>query len=76
MLSRDNLIAARKQVKANRGSPGIDGMSMSSEEFSSATRRHWPQILEAQPIHLRLRTIAGKDMFVPRIKECFMQRCP
>lgn len=51
ILSRDNPICAWKQVKVNRGAPGIDVMS--SEESSSATRRHWPQILEAQPIHLR-----------------------
>ena len=45
ILSRDNLIAAWKQVKANRGAPGIDGLSI--EEFPAATRCHWHEILES-----------------------------
>jgi RNA-directed DNA polymerase len=45
ILSRDNLIAAWKRVKANGGAPGIDGLTI--EEFPAATRRHWHEILES-----------------------------
>jgi len=45
ILSRDNLIAAWKRVKANGGAPGIDGLTI--EEFPAVTRRHWHEILES-----------------------------
>lgn len=45
ILSRDNLIAAWKRVKANGGAPGIDSLTI--EEFPAATRRHWHEILES-----------------------------
>jgi RNA-directed DNA polymerase len=45
ILSRDNLSAAWKRVKANGGAPGIDGLTI--EEFPAATRRHWHEILES-----------------------------
>jgi RNA-directed DNA polymerase len=45
ILSRHNLIAAWKRVKANGGAPGIDGLTI--EEFPAATRRHWHEILES-----------------------------
>ncbi|MBI3300511.1 MAG: group II intron reverse transcriptase/maturase [Deltaproteobacteria bacterium] len=37
-----NMRAALKQVKANKGSPGSDGMSV--EELPDSLRAHWPQI--------------------------------
>lgn len=45
ILSRDNLITAWKQVKANGGAPGIDGITI--EEFPAVTRPHWHEILES-----------------------------
>lgn len=45
ILSRDNLIAAWKRVKANGGAPGIDGLTI--KEFPAATRCHWHEILES-----------------------------
>lgn len=45
ILSRENLLAAWKRVKENRGAPGIDGMTI--EEFPAFTRTHWQQILES-----------------------------
>src|SRR6056297_4130437 len=42
ILERDNLLAAWKRVKANRGAAGIDGMEIA--EFPDFLRRHWKTI--------------------------------
>lgn len=42
VLSSDNMLRAWKQVKANKGSAGIDGMSIS--EFPEFVRSHWRSI--------------------------------
>jgi RNA-directed DNA polymerase len=39
VLERDNLHKAYKQVRANKGTPGIDNISV--EEFPEYARRHW-----------------------------------
>jgi RNA-directed DNA polymerase len=44
VLSRPNLKAALKRVKSNRGSPGIDGMTV--EELPAYLRVHWPRLRE------------------------------
>jgi RNA-directed DNA polymerase len=44
VLAAENLRRAWKQVKANRGAPGIDGMPI--EEFARFAREHWPAIRE------------------------------
>jgi RNA-directed DNA polymerase len=40
MLSRENLQRAWAQVKANKGCPGSDGMTI--EDFPTWARQHWP----------------------------------
>lgn len=45
VLSRDNMLKAWKRVKANKGAPGMDGMSI--EEFPEFTRQHWERIRSA-----------------------------
>jgi RNA-directed DNA polymerase len=42
VLRRENLIAALKRVKSNKGAPGTDGMTV--EELPDHLRTHWPRI--------------------------------
>jgi len=41
---RRNLLAALKRVRKNKGSPGIDGMTV--DELPSFLREHWPRLRE------------------------------
>jgi len=45
ILSRENLQRAWKHVKANKGAPGIDKMSI--EEFPEFARKQWDDIRES-----------------------------
>ena len=45
VLSMDNLTSAWKQVRANKGAPGIDGVTI--DEFPDRTRDHWKEILQS-----------------------------
>jgi len=44
IVERENLIRAWKRVRANKGSPGIDGMTV--EELTGCLREQWPRIRE------------------------------
>jgi RNA-directed DNA polymerase len=44
VCSRENLLEALRRVRANAGSPGIDGMSV--EQLPGYLRQHWPTIRE------------------------------
>jgi RNA-directed DNA polymerase len=44
VCQRDNLVRALKRVKANQGSPGIEGMRV--EELAGYLQEHWPRIRE------------------------------
>jgi RNA-directed DNA polymerase len=45
VVERTNLARALKRVRQNRGSPGIDGMTV--DELPAYLRAHWPGIREA-----------------------------
>jgi len=45
VLDRENLQRALRQVKRNKGAPGIDGMSV--DELAGHLRRRWPSIRAA-----------------------------
>ena len=45
ILSRENMLKAWSRVKANKGAPGIDGMSI--EVFPAFARQHWDRIRSA-----------------------------
>ena len=44
VCERKNLKKALKRVKANKGSPGVDGMTV--EKLSGYLREHWAEIEE------------------------------
>jgi len=44
VLRRENLVSALKRVKANKGAPGVDGMSV--DELPNYLREAWPAIRE------------------------------
>ena len=44
ICTRDNLIRALRRVRANKGSPGVDGMTV--DELPGYLKAHWPQIRE------------------------------
>src|SRR5258707_14149247 len=44
VCERENLKAALKQVKANKGSPGVDGMTVVG--IKDYLKQHWPAIGE------------------------------
>jgi RNA-directed DNA polymerase len=45
ILARETMLAAWARVKANKGEPGIDGMSI--EAFPAFARQHWDRIRSA-----------------------------
>jgi len=45
VVRRENLIAALRRVRSNRGAPGIDGMTV--EELTPYLQEHWPRVREA-----------------------------
>ena len=44
VLERENLIRALRQVRRNKGAPGIDGMTV--EQLPDHLKVHWPRIRE------------------------------
>src|SRR5260370_41609124 len=65
VVERTNLARALKRVRQNRGSPGIDGMTV--DELPTYLRAHWPGLREAllagtyQPQRVRRHQIPKAD---------------
>ena len=71
VCERENLKAALRQVKANRGSPGVDGMTVGG--IKDYLKQHWPAIREQllrgtyEPKPVRRVEIAKPDGGVPKL---------
>jgi len=83
VCERDNCWQAYKRVKANRGSPGIDGMKVG--ELSDYLKQHWPSIREQllcgtyQPQPVRRVEIPKPDggvrkLGIPTVLDRFIQQ--
>ena len=83
VLSRPNLQAALKRVRSNKGSPGIDGMTV--EELPDYLREHWPALRERllagryQPQAVRRHLIPKggggvRELGIPSVLDRFIQQ--
>ena len=63
VVRRENLKKALKRVRANRGSPGIDGMTV--DELKGYLRTHWPEIRE-QLLQGRYNPQPVKQVLIPK----------
>ena len=63
VLERENLLRALKQVRRNRGAPGIDGMTV--DELPGYLRVHWPRI-KAELTEGRYRPKAVMRVAIPK----------
>ena len=83
VLSRPNLQAALKRVRQNKGSPGIDGMSV--EELPQYLREHWIELRERllagiyQPQAVRRHVIpksggGARELGIPTVLDRFIQQ--
>ena len=83
VMERGNLQRALKQVRRNKGAPGIDGMTV--DELPEYLKHHWLEIraqLDAgtyrpQPV-LRVEIPKGdgktRPMGIPTVLDCFIQQ--
>jgi len=83
VVERRNLQAALKRVKQNRGSPGIDGMTV--DQLPDHLRVHWSSLREQllagayQPQPVRRRTIpksggGQRELGIPTVTDRFIQQ--
>lgn len=63
ILSRENMVAAWRRVKTNRGAPGIDGMTI--EAFPAWLRQHWKDTRQAL-MEGRYRPAAVRKQTIPK----------
>ena len=65
VLEPANLASAWKQVRSNKGAPGIDGVTI--EAYPDAAKQHWPSVRQAlldgtyQPSPVRRHVIGKPD---------------
>lgn len=83
VLARPNLMRALKRVRKNRGSPGIDGMTV--DELPDWLREHWPRVREEllagtyQPTPVRRATIpkpggGERELGIPSVLDRLIQQ--
>jgi RNA-directed DNA polymerase len=83
VVSRTNLQNALKRVKSNKGSPGIDGMTV--DELSGHLRAHWEEIREQllagtyQPRMVKRQLIPKsgggmRELGIPTVLDRFIQQ--
>jgi RNA-directed DNA polymerase len=83
VCQRDNLVRALKRVRANHGSPGIDGMRV--DELTGYLKEHWPGIREQllqgayrpQPVkRVRIPKPGGgeRPLGIPTVLDRFIQQ--
>ena len=83
VCGRENLLRALRRVKANKGSPGIDGMKVG--ELPGYLKQHWPAIREQlrsgtyQPQPVRRVEIPKPDggmrkLGIPTVLDRFIQQ--
>lgn len=83
VVSRDNLSRALKQVRRNKGAPGIDGMTV--DELPDYLRQHWPEIRQQllqqtyRPKPVRRVTIpkangGSRPLGIPTVLDRFIQQ--
>jgi group II intron reverse transcriptase/maturase len=83
VLERRNLQAALKRVRKNKGSPGIDGMTV--DELPGYLREHWPRLREElhagtyRPAPVKRQTIpksggGERELGIPTVLDRFIQQ--
>ena len=83
VVERCNLQAALKRVKQNKGSPGIDGMTV--EQLPAYLRAHWPSLraqllagtYQAQPVRRHVIPKRGggeRELGIPTVLDRFIQQ--
>ena len=83
VVARENALVAFKRVRRNKGSPGIDGMTV--EELGSYLREHWPAVREAllagtyQPSAVKRQLIPKsgggvRQLGIPTVLDRFVQQ--
>lgn len=79
----DNLRSALKRVKANKGSPGVDGMTV--DQLPAYLREHWPRLREEllagryqpQPVRrceIPKATGGVRELGIPTVVDRFIQQ--
>ncbi len=63
VVERENLIRAWKRVRANKGSPGIDGMTV--DELPGYLKENWPRIRE-ELLRGEYRPHPVKEVLIPK----------
>jgi retron-type reverse transcriptase len=63
VVERENLIRAWKRVRADKGSPGIDGMTV--DELTGYLKENWPRIRE-ELLRGEYRPHPVKEVLIPK----------